>query len=124
VAVFTVPPDFPLTVLARLTANGASPADRRDALATLAVILSSLSPQSYATRRTILELAELLDLDAGGITRAMKLLAAVGAVTLIQHHGLRQIAITPPGARRLGRPREFPVTIPVASAARPDIVAA
>jgi predicted MarR family transcription regulator len=108
VALFTVPTDFPLAVLERLTATGAPASDRRDALAVLSVILAALEPQSYACRRTVRDLAQMLDLDVAGITRTMKLLAQVAAVTSVRHRRRRRIAVTPAGATRIGRPVQFP----------------
>ena len=56
-AMFTVPMDFPLTVLNRLTEAGVPAADRHTALATLTVIMAQLGVQTFTCRASVLDLA-------------------------------------------------------------------
>jgi hypothetical protein len=114
VAIFSVPPDFALDVADRLKRTGATPGERRDAMAVLALVISSLAPQSFASRENATDLAARIDMPPPEFTAATRLLARVGAVAMIQHQRVRRLGVTPDGAVQVGRPREFPASYPMA----------
>ncbi len=109
--VLTVPASFLPSAMARLTASGAAPADRRDALAVLAAILADLEPQSFTSARNAESTAELLGLDPAAWSRTIRLLEDAGAVVRVKRRGRRGIAVTPDRAAQIGRPRDSDAVI-------------
>ena len=100
-----IPSDFANIVLDRMALSGAPAADRRDALAMLALILANLETQSRVCRRTVRDLVDALGLSAADTIRVVRLLANVQAVALVDRHRRRALAVTPPGVYLSRRPR-------------------
>ena len=69
-AVFFVPNDLVPATLAGLNATDAAPADRRNAVALLALVAGSLEAQIYSCRLALLDLGEQLGMEKGELTRA------------------------------------------------------
>jgi hypothetical protein len=104
VAVFTIPSDLLEVALDRLAAIGASPADRRDALAILALAVADLSPQSFATSRGGAALADRLGLDMGRWRDIIAMLESVGLVQRTRRRGAHRLQVTPPAFGLPGLP--------------------
>jgi hypothetical protein len=90
-----IPLEFALAVLERLIESGTPPRDRRDALALLALTISSLEPPSYVSGKSIGELAAPLGMLADEFARSAALLARVNAATLVRRGSRRFVAVTP-----------------------------
>lgn len=93
-----IPRDFPVVVLENLSSTAASPSDRRDALAVLSLVTSSLEPRSYVSTKPPDALAILLGMGPGEISRSIKLLVAVRAINLVRRNRRLLIAVTPAAA--------------------------
>jgi hypothetical protein len=91
----------------RLTEIGATAPDKRDALAILGLICCGLDPQSYATSRKAMDLADRLGLDLARWHTVIGMLQRVGLVTTIRRGAKRRLAIVPPGSAPIGRPRAY-----------------
>jgi hypothetical protein len=92
----------------RLMASGATPAERFAARAVLMEIIRWLGWQTYACDKTAAELANMLGMDAGDMTRTLNLLESVGAIARIKRGRTKTITVTPEGAYRgdIGRHAE------------------
>ena len=93
---FIVPSEFIPDVLDRLTAAGASSADRRNAVAMLAPIAAGLDPRSFAANQKSADLAARLALDLTEWYRITRMLKTLGAVRTVQRQGGGyRLALTP-----------------------------
>jgi hypothetical protein len=93
-----IPRDFPVVVLGHLTSIAATPSDRRDALAVLSLVTSSLAPRSYVSTKPPDALAVQLGMGSGEISRSIKLLLAARAINLVRRDRRLLIAVTPAAA--------------------------
>jgi hypothetical protein len=101
-----IPRDFPVVVLEHLSATAATVSERRDALAVLSLVTSSLAPRSYVSTQPPDALAVQLSMNPGEIARSIRLLVGVHAINLVRRHSRLLIAVTPAaaGALATGRP--------------------
>jgi predicted MarR family transcription regulator len=84
----------------RLLAAKVTQAERFAARTVLHEIVRWLGWQTYACEKTAAELAELLDMDAGDMTRTLQLLESVGAIERVKRGRTKTITVTPEGAYR------------------------
>jgi hypothetical protein len=108
VAVFSVPPDFVAVIADRLRESDAPPATRYAALALAGVIASDLSPQSFACRSSVAELADRLGMAREEFEAAARVLSQIGALTVARHNRVRRLALVMPGGPRRGPRRHYP----------------
>jgi hypothetical protein len=88
---FTVPDPAPATI-ARLAAIGDSPADKRNALALLALISAGLDPERFASTQRATMAALELSLEPETWPRVVELLERAGIITGPGRSGRRGIA--------------------------------
>jgi hypothetical protein len=100
-----IPRDFPVVVLDHLSSTAATASERRDALAVLSLVTSSLAPRSYVSTKPPDALAVQLEMGPGEISRSIRLLAAAHAINLVHANRRLLIAVTPAAAgARVTRP--------------------
>jgi predicted MarR family transcription regulator len=84
----------------RLMAASITPAERATARSVLLEIVRWLGWQSFECQKTAAELAELLAIDSGHMTRTLRLLENVGAIARVKRGRTKTITVTPEGAYR------------------------
>ena len=84
----------------RLLAAKVTQAERFAARAVLHEIVRWVGWQTYACEKTAAELADLLSMDAGDMTRTLQLLERVGAIARVKRGRTKVITVTPEGAYR------------------------
>jgi hypothetical protein len=84
----------------RLMAAPITAAERAAARSVLLEIVRWLGWQSFECQKTAAELAELLAIDSGYMTRTLRLLENVGAIARVKRGRTKIITVTPEGAYR------------------------
>jgi DNA-binding transcriptional ArsR family regulator len=84
----------------RLKATGAGASERLTALAVLMEIRRWLRWQSFECEKTAVEIAELLEIDKGNMSKVLARLEAVGAITRVKRGRAKVITLNPEGTYR------------------------
>jgi hypothetical protein len=89
-----IPRDFPVVGLEHLSSIAASPSDRRNALAALSLVTSSLAPRSYVSTKPLDTLGVQFRMGPREISQSIKLLVAARAINLVRRDRRLLIAVT------------------------------
>jgi hypothetical protein len=89
---------FMKTIVRRLNDTGASASEQRNALAALTLICCYLGWQTYVCQLHAVDLAAELHLTKANMSRTLRLLETVGAITRVKRGQAKVITVTPEGA--------------------------